>query len=127
MIIEDFVNESVAGYLKESGYEIVSQALGKRSGPDIHAKDSKCILKIECKGETQAKNQANATWESCARALFNLLKKIENREPNVIWGLAFPDTEHYRRRMESLESFCKRHFIPVFWVKSNGAVREWNS
>ena len=127
MITEDFVNESVASYLKEAGYDIVSQSLGNRRGPDIQATDTTSTLKIECKGETRVKNQWNVAWENCARALFNLLKAIEKREQNVIHGLAFPDTDNYRARMKNLDSFCARHFIPVFWVTGEGIVTEWNS
>ena len=127
MITEDFVNESVASYLQDAGYEIVSQSLGTRKGPDIEARDSANTLVVECKGETRVKDQWRVAWENCARAFFNLLKAIEKRETNAIYGLAFPDTDNYRRRMKNLDSFCSRHFIPVFWVTSNGVVTEWKS
>jgi hypothetical protein len=58
-------------------------------------------------------------------ALFNAVKKTENRENADDVAVALPATDNYRRRMDGLHAFCKRQRIAVYWVSEDGTVRPW--
>jgi hypothetical protein len=124
-ITEDDVKNGVAALLKRRGFKTVEVRLGTRKGPDVEAvnPDSGRRLVVECKGETEAANQWDRSWRNASGALFNAIRLTEKFDDDV--AIALPDTDDYRRRMGSLEEFCARQGISVYWVAEDGAVRQW--
>lgn len=127
MISEDHVKETVAGWLKQLGYTGVQARLGTAKGIDVEGKhpDSGVRLAIECKGESNAKNQWDNAWRNLSHGLFNLIKDTEDPDNNDKVALAIPDTDDYRRRMSGLQAFCSKQGIAVYWVSGDEVIDVW--
>ena len=127
MISEDFVKGSMADWLERQGYTHVQARLGTANGIDVEGRDVESGLRIaiECKGESKAKNQWDNAWRNLSHAFFNLIKDSEDPDNNDQIALAVPDTSDYRRRMNGLQSFCRKQGILVYWVSGSGEVDAW--
>ena len=127
MITEDYVKETMAEWLKQQGYTDVKARMGTANGIDVEGVNpsSGTRLSIECKGESNAKNQWDNAWRNLSHAFFNLIKDSENPDNKDDIGLAVPDTEDYRRRMDGLKPFCKKQGITLYWVSASGEVDCW--
>jgi hypothetical protein len=101
--------------------------MGRKNGIDVEGKHpvSNSRLAIECKGESNAKNQWDNAWRNVSHALFNLIKDTENPDNKDDIAMALPDTNDYRRRMDGLQIFCKKQRIAVYWVSASGEVDAW--
>ncbi|MFP4462215.1 MAG: hypothetical protein ACLFO0_00005 [Guyparkeria sp.] len=129
MISEDHVKEAMGEWLKNKGYTAVTARMGTAKGIDVEGVDPSTgkLIAIECKGESNAKNQWTNAWKNLSQALFNLIKESENPSNNDTQALAIPDTDDYRIRMSGLENFCHRQGIAVFWVSETGHVDVWRT
>ena len=127
MISEDRVKKAMAAWLESKDYECIKCRLATAKGIDVEGINptSQKRIAIECKGESNAKNQWDNAWRNVAHALFNLIKDSEDQNNKDEVAMALPDTEDYRKRMEGLRAFCKRQGIAVFWVASNDTVSTW--
>lgn len=127
MISEDYVKMTMADWLKSQGYTDVIPRMGRANGIDVEGKHPRSGIRIaiECKGESNAKNQWDNAWRNLSHALFNLIKDTERPDNNDDIALAIPDTTDYRRRMDGLYAFCQRQGITVYWVSSSGEVDCW--
>ena len=126
-ITEDNVKNAVATWLRRRGFKNVRSKLGTSPGFDVEGVDPVSGKRrvIECKGETNAGNQWDRAWRNVSQALFNAIKKTEERGNLYSVALAFPDTQNYRRRMGDLQKFCRRQKIGVYWVSKGGNVQSW--
>lgn len=126
-ITEDDVKNTVTTWLKRRGFKNVEPRFGTRQGPDVEGVSSTSgkRLVVECKGETDAPNQWDRAWRNVSYALFNAIKKTEDRQNLDDVAVALPDTQNYRRRMEGLQAFCERQKIAVYWVSEDGTVQPW--
>lgn len=125
-ISEDDVKNAMAAWLKSKNYVDVEARLGTRRGYDVEGKhpDSGKKVVIECKGEASTGNQHSRSWTNVASAILTSINEIENLEKTNEVGMAFPDTKEYRDRMQSLQAYCKRQNIFVYWVSQNGQVTQ---
>ena len=128
-ITENVVKNAVATWLKQRGFRSVEARLGTSRGFDVEGVNptSSKRLVVECKGETDAPNQWDRAWRNVSHALFNTIKKMEDRQNLDEVAVAMPDTQNYRRRMEGLQAFCERQRIEVYWVSEDGAVQPWEA
>lgn len=126
-ITEDDVKNAVATWLKQRVFKNVEPRFGTSQGFDVEGVSSMSgkRLVVECKGETDASNQWDRAWRNVSHALFNAVKKTEDRENLDDVAVALPDTQNYRRRMGGLQAFCERQNIAIFWVAEDGTVRPW--
>lgn len=126
-ITENHVKDAVARWLKKEGFGDVTARLDTRQGFDVEGISSKAgkRLAVECKGETEARNQWDRAWRNVAYALFNAIKKTEDPQNPDDVAIALPDTRNYRDRMHGLQAFCARQKIAVYWVSEDGRVQLW--
>lgn len=126
-IYENDVKEALENWMKESDFENVEARYDTRPGPDAQGlrPESGNRLVVECKGETDGKDQWKVSWKYVSQALFDTIKKNEDPEDTDDVGIALPDTDNYRRRMDGLEGFCERQEIDVYRVADDGTVEPW--
>lgn len=132
MLNENQIVEAVCKYLKQNGYEIISSCTTTQKGIDIIA-ESKGLQKkllIEAKGGTSSKEgtirfgkpfNANQVFVRVSKAFYTAVKtSIENKKSDV--GIAFPDTNHFRKYLLDIKSTLDQLNINVFLVKSDLSV-----
>ncbi len=126
-ITEDDVKKAVKAWLEERGFKEIEMRLGTRPGHDVEGinPESGKRLVVECKGETKAKNQRDLSWRNTSYALFNAIKLTEKQDNDDDVAIALPATKHYEHRLESLEDFCDRQGIAVYWISQDGSVLQW--
>lgn len=126
-IIEDDVKRAMVAWLTAQGCQNAQTNLGTRQGVDVSAirPTTRKEIRIECKGEASVGSQHARSWPNVASAMLTSLHLTEEPNRDFEVGVAFPDTPEYRGRMALLQQFCKRQEIAVFWVSSDGGVRQW--
>jgi len=115
---EEEVKRNVENWLKASGWDVqVNWGAGR--GIDIEARRGNQRWVIEAKGSGSSKPTKNTHFSVL---LGEALQRMD--DPYTRYGIAFPDTNRYRKLWAKLPALAKSRLrLEVLFVRSDGRIR----
>ena len=140
MLLESDVVDAVCALLESKGYHVQQRLKTTQQGADILAVKGMNLgreLYIEAKGETSSRKgserygrpfNSSQIGVHVAQAFYKAAEVLSGTREGVQVraGIALPDTDRHRARIEKIEPVLNRLGVAVFWVQE-GADMEVDS
>lgn len=114
--------------LQKNNYQITHYATTRQTGYDIVAQQLDIKLIIEAKGATSSKSESNRSGQSfstnqvknhIATAILKAMETMTEQE-NCLIGLAFPNNQVHRQRLEKSRCALQKLGLIVYLVSTDG-------
>jgi len=136
---EGNVVETLATYLSNAGWKIISKANTrvKERGVDIHASRGGVVLLIEAKGypsssyrdpkrsaEQKRTNPSLQAQQWYSHAILKAMR-LQTEYPNATVALALPDFPRYRVLFKETQAAFKKLGVAMLTIKQNNEIEIW--
>ena len=123
------VVSAMVGHLEALGWTIKSTAFANQRGDDIVAVRGGECLRVEAKGAGSSKEGTRRFGQSFTRAQVQSHVSVAVNRALRVWsngtdlaGLAFPDNNHHREMVASIQPALSELGIKVFWVNKARSI-----
>jgi len=128
-LYEDEVVSAVVAHLEAHDWTIESTAFAHQHGDDIVALQGRERLRIEAKGAGSSKKVTRRFGHAFTRNQVGSHVSVAVHRALRVWsngtdlaGLAFPDNDHHREMVSSVQPALNKLGIKVFWVDIDSSI-----
>lgn len=121
---ESEVEERLREHLAGLGFEVKTRTT--KHGVDVTACKEGRDHYIEVEGSTKPDGSplaSNQKYTHLLRAVGQLCLRLHDN-PEAVLGLALPEDNYYRKKVDELQTALKRLGVTVYFVDSDGRVEE---
>ena len=118
------VEDWIRSYLKNIGFEVKERA--GAHGVDITASKDGRDYYIEVEGNSKPDGRpltSSQKYTHLLRAVGQLCLRLHDN-PEAVLGLALPEDDYYRKKVDELQTALKRLGVTVYIIDSDGRVEE---
>ncbi|MCO7177105.1 hypothetical protein NIE32_13435, partial [Sporolactobacillus kofuensis] len=124
----DSVNEAVAEFLIDRGFNCVNYLSGKEHGTDVTAEKLGWSIWVESKGSKKNSSDDDLVFDSgqikvhTGQQILKLMELANTQKQNVIFVMANPDLKRIRDRIGRVNQSLNKLGFVQFWVKEDKTI-----